>query len=127
MRWLAMMVAVAACGHGQMPVDDTADDAPGDQGVCTMQFEEAIDRTCGAPADCVLVRHQQDCCGDTLVGVRAGTEGMFPPVETMYESCLACPPVGCAHADFAEDGAIAGTGQSIVPDCVANRCTSVVR
>jgi hypothetical protein len=127
MRRIALVVALAACGHGQMPIDDTAEDAPGDQTICTMQFEREIDRSCTVPSDCVLEPHGKDCCGDTLVGIHAGTEGSFPSIEMMYQTCLACPPVGCAHADEAEDGQIPTMGQSIVADCVANRCTSVVR
>src|ERR1043166_8484951 len=120
-------IVLAACGHGQTPTGPGGDDAPGDQAVFTMQFEGPIDRTCGVPADCTLVRHGKDCCGVTLVGIRLGTEARFPPIESTYQSCLACPPVGCAHADEAEDGQIPAMSQSIVADCVANRCTSVVR
>jgi hypothetical protein len=62
-----------------------------------------------------------------MIAVHAGTEGGYPAVETAYQACLACPPLGCQHADLAEDGNPAGAGQTIVATCVANRCTSVVQ
>lgn len=103
-----------------------AADGPGDPAVCLAQRDGALDRTCSVAADCTLVS-SADCCGAIVIAVRAGTEGTFPGVESTYEACLACPPVGCAHQDQAEDGTVPGTGQAIVAACTGGRCTSIVQ
>lgn len=121
MRWL-LLGGVFACGadHGT-PVDARTDPA-----VCIAERDMALDRTCTSPSDCVLVA-SADCCGTLMIAVKAGTEPGFASVETAYETCLACPPLGCMHADQAEDGTTPGSSQSIVATCVVNRCTSVVQ
>jgi len=121
MRVALIVIALVGCEHGSTP----AMDAPGDPAVCKAGLEASIDRSCDVPGDCVLVA-SADCCGVVMLGIKAGTEAGFPAVESTYETCLACPPLGCNHADQAEDGSTPGIGQSIVATCEANRCKSVV-
>lgn len=109
------------CGGSASPADAKTDPA-----VCKMQLEDRIDRTCAAPSDCVLV-DSADCCGTIKLAIRSGTQTSFPDAEATYVACLACPPLGCQHADQAEDGMTPGVGQSIVAICDLNRCKSVVR
>jgi hypothetical protein len=113
MRWALIFAVAAACGG-----TDTSKD-------CKADREAAIDRSCVTASDCVLVR-SADCCGTILIGVRVGTEGGFSAVETAYEQCLDCPPLGCQHADEAEDGSVAGIDQTIIASCEAGGCTSRV-
>jgi len=120
-KLLPSLLMVVACGGG----GSSPPDAPR-AAACTAELEAALDRSCAAPAECVLVGHG-DCCGTVLLGIRGGTELAFPAIETTFQTCRACPPSGCAHADLAEDGSTAGSGQAIVADCIAMRCASVVR
>jgi hypothetical protein len=100
-------------------------DGPGDPIACKAERDASLDRHCQVPADCVLVE-SEDCCGPIDLAVAVGTEGGFPAVETRFDACLACPPLGCAHQTEAEDGTPMGGG-TIVATCIANRCTSVVQ
>lgn len=120
----ALLVAVllAACGGSSA----TSIDAKTDPAVCKANREAAIDRSCTTAADCVVVA-SADCCGTIDIAVHAGTQSTYPAVEQTYEACLACPPLGCQHADQAEDGTTPQQGQSIVATCTAGRCTSVVQ
>jgi len=120
-RIATVLGLLAGCGGAQSTTDARTDPA-----VCKMQLEDRIDRTCSIPSDCVLV-DSADCCGTIRLAIRAGTQASFPSAEDMYVSCLACPPLGCQHADQAEDGMTPGSGQSIVVTCDLNRCKSVVR
>lgn len=120
-RVTLMLGLLVGCGESRPPVDAKTDPA-----VCKMQLESQIDRTCAAPSDCVLV-DSADCCGTIKLAIKAGTQAAFPDAESRYEACLACPPLGCQHADQAEDGMTPGLGQSIVAICDLNRCKSVVR
>jgi hypothetical protein len=102
-------------------------DAPRtDPAVCKANLEAAIDRSCTTPGECVLV-DSLDCCGTIKLAVRSGTEGSFPQTRMTFEACLACPPLGCAHQDEAEDGSVPQAGQAIVATCLASRCKSVVQ
>jgi hypothetical protein len=101
-------------------------DGPGDPATCKAALESMLDRTCTAPADCVLVE-SEDCCGPVELAVRAGTQAGFPSAEQQFQACLACPPAGCNHPPFSEDGAVARPGQTIVATCVASRCKSIVQ
>jgi len=122
MRAAALLVFVwSACGDSH-----PAPDAPVDDAVCKANLESALDRSCTAPTDCVLVE-SADCCGPIMLGIRAGTESAFPALEQTYVACLACPPLGCAHQTLAENGMAPQSGQAIVADCVASSCVSVVR
>ena len=118
----ALLVVLLGCGQSS----GTSADAKTDPAVCKANREAAIDRTCTMASDCVLVA-SADCCGTIMVAVHAGTEAMFPAREMTYEACLACPPLGCQHADQAEDGSVPQQGQAIVAACNAGRCTSVVQ
>ena len=118
-----LLVAIVGCGGGS---SSTADAPRTDPAVCKADLESSIDRTCTMPSDCVLVA-SADCCGTIMIAVHAGTQAMFPAVEQTYEACLACPPLGCNHADQAEDGSVPQQGQAIVATCTANRCVSVVQ
>lgn len=94
---------------------------------CEAAYQAALDRTCSVPADCVLAEHA-DCCGITMVGVRAGTQPAAAAAEAANARCYQCPPVGCAHATSAENGAVPSmAGQAIVATCAQNRCTSIVQ
>jgi hypothetical protein len=119
MRWL--FLAFVACS-GSHPA---AIDAHTDPSVCKADLEMSLDRVCGSDDDCVLVQ-SEDCCGPIELGIQSGTQSAFPPKEQAYETCLACPPLGCDHALEDESGQPA-LGRSIVPICVANRCTSKVQ
>jgi hypothetical protein len=121
LRTMLLLGWLLGCGGSQSGVDARTDPA-----ICKMRLEDQIDRTCAVPSDCVLV-DSEDCCGTIKLAVRSGTQAAFPATEAMYSSCLACPPLGCQHADQAEDGATPGSGQSIVATCELNRCKSVVR
>ncbi|HEX5063257.1 MAG TPA: hypothetical protein VFV99_27965 [Kofleriaceae bacterium] len=118
-----LLIAFVGCGDGS---SSTVDAPRTDPAVCKANLESSIDRTCTMASDCVLVA-SADCCGTIMIAVHAGTQGMFPTVEQTYEACLACPPLGCNHADQAEDGSVPQSGQAIVATCTANRCVSVVQ
>jgi hypothetical protein len=118
----ALLVMLLGCG-GSSAAPDAAKTDPS---VCKANLEAAIDRSCTVPADCVLVA-SADCCGRIMLGVRAGTEAAFTNVESTYEACLACPPLGCAHQDQAEDGSVPSMGQAIVATCRTGRCVGVVQ
>jgi hypothetical protein len=90
-----LVLALVGCGDSHL-----APDAPVDDAVCKANLESALDRSCTAPTDCVLVE-SADCCGPIMLGIRAGTESGFPALEHTYETCLACPPLGCAHQTLA--------------------------
>jgi hypothetical protein len=121
----ALLLAVlASCSSTH--ATSTIDAPPVDDSVCKANLEATLDRTCSVPADCVLVE-SADCCGPVMLAVHTGTESMFPAREHDYETCLACPPLGCAHQTQDETGHVAGSNQAIVADCVASRCTSIVR
>src|SRR4051812_4587192 len=117
----ALLIGLVACGDGKQAQTVDADPA-----TCLEHREAVIDRSCTTASDCVLVE-SGDCCGVIVIAVHAGTESSYPLVEAAYDACLACPPVGCAHQDLAEDGSIAQAGQAIVAVCVASRCTSTVQ
>lgn len=126
MRWpifaaLAAFAALAGCSEHGHSVD-----ALGDPSVCLDKLEATIDRACAAPSDCVLATHF-DCCGNVRLGIHAGTDALFATAEAAFQTCRACPALGCAHPDVAEDGRTQTmTGDAIVAACVANRCTSVL-
>lgn len=121
MRML-LLVTVLGCGsRGQATID-----AKTEPEVCKAERDADLDRTCSVPADCVLVE-SEDCCGPVMIAVKAGTESGFPTVESAFDACLACPPLGCAHQPLAEDGTAPLSGQTIVATCAANRCTSIVQ
>lgn len=117
----ALLAVLCACGDGSATPDAKTDPA-----VCKSNLEAAIDRSCSTPSDCTLVA-SADCCGTIYLAVRTGTQATFPALEATYEACLACPPLGCQHADQAEDGSVPQAGQSIVATCTAGRCASVVQ
>jgi len=122
MRGALLAMLLAACGGSST----NNVDAKTDPAVCKANREAAIDRSCTTSADCVLVA-SADCCGAIDIAVHAGTQSAYPAVEQTYEACLACPPLGCQHADQAEDGTTPQQGQSIVATCTAGRCTTVVQ
>lgn len=115
--------ALAACGGGRGGTKPLGD-APVSTETCQMQRDDRLDRTCTVDADCRAVA-SADCCGPIEIAVRAGTQDGFPAVEQQFETCLACPPLGCAHQDEAEDGTPVGSG-TIVARCATGRCTTVV-
>ena len=117
-----LLFVIACTEHGQTP---QAQDAT-DPAVCEAAFEASIDRACTVPSDCVLVSHD-DCCGVVEFGVSSANSGSFPGAEAELRRCAPCPPLGCAHPDFAEDGRAPQMGQAIVTTCVANRCSSIVQ
>jgi hypothetical protein len=124
MRWLVVF-AVACSSHHPASID-AGRDAPGDPVACKADLEAQLDRQCGSDADCVLVE-SEDCCGPIMLGIHAGTEGAFPPKEQAFEACLACPPLGCAHAPEDEMGDPGLGSASIAAICSAQRCTSRVQ
>ena len=119
MRWL--VIALVACSGSH-----TAIDARTDPQVCKANLEASLDRSCGSNADCVTVQ-SEDCCGPIMLGIHAGTQASFPPKEQTFETCLACPPLGCAHAPEDESGQPALGSASIVAICASGRCTSMVQ
>jgi hypothetical protein len=122
MRWLLVFAVACSSHHHAASVD-----APGDPVMCKTDLEEQLDRSCVSDGDCVLVE-SADCCGPIMLGVRAGTEAAFPAKEQAFEACLACPPLGCAHAPEDETGQPSfGSDTSIVAICSAGRCTSRVQ
>jgi hypothetical protein len=120
--WRALFVVALGCGSSHQVLDA----ARTDPAVCVANREAALDRSCTVPADCVLVA-SEDCCGTIKLGVKAGTEAGFPGVEATYEACLACPPLGCAHQDEAEDGTVPQAGQAIVATCATGHCKAIVQ
>ena len=123
MKRALLVVGLLGCTHSSSASFDAP---PVDDSVCKANLEATLDRSCTLPADCTLVE-SADCCGPIMLGIHAGTESMFPAREHVYEVCLACPALGCAHQTQDEAGHVAGSGQAIVADCVASRCVSVVR
>ncbi len=119
MRWL--VITVVACSGSHAAIDAHTDPA-----VCKANLEASLDRVCGSNGDCVLVQ-SEDCCGPIYLGIQSGTQYAFPPKERTYEACLACPPLGCAHAPQDESGHTPSGGSAIYPICVSNRCTSMVQ
>jgi hypothetical protein len=126
MRFVVAIAVLSACSSssGKQPI--TLVDGPSDPMTCIADRDGALDRTCGSAADCTVVA-SEDCCGEIDIAVHTGTEGGFPAVETAFDRCLACPPVGCAHQTEAEDGTPATSGHTIVAACVASRCTTAVQ
>jgi hypothetical protein len=120
MRWLVLAMVACSGSHGA-PIDARTDPA-----VCKANLEASIDRSCGSDADCVLVQ-SEDCCGPIMLGIHGGTQTSFPPKEQTFETCLACPPLGCAHATEDESGQPALGSASIAAICVTGRCTSMVQ
>lgn len=118
---LLWLLAIAACEHGQSPSNT---DGPG-QAVCMQAFDDAVDRTCGIAADCVLVNHD-DCCGTVIFGVAATTAGSFAGIEAELHRCSPCPPLGCAHQDISEDGMTLMGNDTFAAVCNAGRCSSTV-
>lgn len=125
-RTLIVGLLVALIGCTSTHPTSSIDAPPVDDSVCKSNLEAMLDRACSVAGDCVLVE-SADCCGPVMLAIHAGTESMFAAREHDYEVCLACPPLGCAHATQDEAGHTAGSGQSIVADCVASRCISIVR
>jgi hypothetical protein len=121
MRRVLLIALLGCSGSSAIP-----DAARTDPAVCKANLEAAIDRSCTMASDCVLVA-SADCCGTIMLAVHAGTEATFPAQEATYEACLACPPLGCAHQDQAEDGRAPQQGQAIVATCTSNRCVSVIQ
>ena len=120
-RWIVAMGLMGCAEHGSHPTDASMDRAP-----CEAAYQQALDRSCTAPAHCTLVEHD-DCCGTIMVGVRTASKAAAIAAEATYAACFDCGARGCAHADLAETGMVAGAGQAIVPTCVMNRCTSIVQ
>ena len=125
MRALVALVLFAAACKAQT-VGDDVDAPPVDDTVCKSNFEAELDRSCTVPADCVVVE-SADCCGPVMVAIDAATQSQFGDIEAAYVACLACPPMGCQHAPLDEDGRTPMNGQSIVADCVVNRCIATVK
>ena len=119
MRVALILVALVACGDSKAAPD-------ADALTCKALLETHIERACTSPGDCVLV-DSEDCCGVIKLGVNASAAASFPIVEAAFDSCLGCPPLGCAHQDEAEDGTSPHTGQTIVATCIASRCQSIVQ
>jgi hypothetical protein len=101
-------------------------DARTDPAVCKADLEAQLHRACATDADCVLVQ-SEDCCGPIMLGIQSGTQASFPPLEQAYETCLACPPLGCAHQTEDEAGNPLGGGHVIMAICSMGRCTSMVQ
>jgi hypothetical protein len=119
------LVLGACTEHGQTPSAPLPDSGV-DPMVCEAEFQAALDRTCSVEIDCTLVDHD-DCCGVVKLGVAAATASGYPAIEAQLQSCRPCPPLGCNHADMAEDGSVPAMGEVIVATCASNRCTSIVR
>jgi hypothetical protein len=125
MRWALLLALVGGCPeHGSTPGGPIGDAT--DPELCLAALNASLDRTCTVPGDCALIDHG-DCCGIVKLGVRIGSEGSANAAEAEFQKCRACPPLGCAHPDLAEDGNIPAMGQAIVATCVSSRCTSVVQ
>lgn len=126
MRFALLLALLCGCPeHGSRPGGPTSDAT--DPEVCLAELNAALDRTCTVPSDCVLIDHS-DCCGIVKLAVHIGTEASAMAAEAEFQTCRACPPLGCAHPDMAEDGNIPAMGQAIVATCLsATRCTSVVQ
>lgn len=123
---LGLFLSLAACTeHGQTP-PGAVPDAGTDPSICEAEFQASLDRACAVEADCTLVDHD-DCCGIVKLGLAAATASNFPAIEAELQSCRPCPPLGCQHADQAEDGSVPQLGQAIVATCAARGCTSIVR
>jgi len=127
MRWALLLALVCGCPeHGSRGLPNPIDAAT-DPMVCLAELDAALDRSCTVSTDCVLIDHG-DCCGIVKLAVHIGTEASANAAEAEFQNCRDCPPLGCAHPDMAEDGNVAGAGQSIVATCLSGtRCTSVVQ
>jgi hypothetical protein len=129
MRWV-IVVLVLGCGqlNKHPPGDDTTTDAGRTNQTCEQIFESQVDFTCTQDADCALLTHP-DCCGPVEIGVTASGIMAAETAETNYAPCESnqCGPVGCDHADEDETGQVPGPGQSIIPVCVNNRCSSTIK
>ena len=109
----------SAGGVGGSPVD-------AQPASCESTFEAALDRRCATADDCALVMHS-DCCGNVVTGVAKGSQAAFTAAESAYFTCVpGCGSRGCFHADRAEVGGTPGVGQTIVPVCKDQRCSSMV-
>lgn len=126
---LALLIALAGCTeHGQTPDGGFPPGTDGgDPAVCEAQFQGALDRKCIGDGDCTLVDHD-DCCGIVKIGIAAASASSYPAIESELQSCRPCPPLGCNHADQAEDGMVPQMGQAIVAVCSPEAvCFSTVR
>jgi hypothetical protein len=120
---VALSVFAVACSGSSSNEHDAT---PLDDAVCKANLEAELDRSCSTPADCIVVE-SADCCGPVMLAIHAGTESRFQTSESRYETCLACPPLGCNHAPQDEAGHTAGAGQAIVADCIGSQCVAAVR
>jgi hypothetical protein len=84
-----------------------------------------FDRTCTSPADCVVARHQIDCCGSfEATGIRSSEMTRFQGDEQLCES--QSPACACAsRPTVADDGTSAQTATA-APNlaCVNFVCTT---
>jgi len=86
-----------------------------------------FDRTCMADADCVIVDHQTDCCGNSrAMGIRADQRAAFDADEAICERMY--PGCGCpAGPPVADDGMSAIPPATIAVACVSGQCATFVR
>ena len=84
----------------------------------------AFDRTCSAPADCVLRFHQVDCCGSQVaLGVNQADSADFDAAEAVCQSQY--PGCGCAAMPtVADDGTTSGDPAAFSVDCVGGQCAT---
>ncbi len=116
------------CGRLNKHSTDEGVDAGVTKADCESVFDSSVDLKCEFDTDCVLLTHP-DCCGPIEIGVASVGLQQAETAESSFEPCetAQCGPVGCAHQVEAENGQAPGSGQSIVPVCQMNQCTSIVQ
>lgn len=85
-----------------------------------------LDKSCNVADDCVLIRHQLNCCQTEGVwAINKLAESDFAPVELQCQGAF--PPCGCAAGPWqVEDGNTATSLPDIVVDCVEAVCLASV-
>ena len=115
-----LLLVLAACGRLNKN-DPDASTAPQQ---CEAAFDMKVNKQCVSASDCTLLAHP-DCCGPVEIGIAT----VDPTAEAAYEACenMACGARGCSHPEAAEDGTfVMNPGDTIVPTCNMNQCSSTV-
>jgi hypothetical protein len=84
-------------------------------------------KNCASVTDCFIALHQINCCGSMkALGLNQAEKERFATDEKLCESQY--PGCGCAAAPtVAEDGQFESAGKTIVVECQASQCTTLVK
>lgn len=151
-RVLLVLLVLPGCGGGTSPPVDApagadspsaldaplADDAPvatdaptpPSDGTSPCDYVDTIDRSCETDADCSVVLHQTDCCGNSaMLGIRTTA---YPEYGANEPACMASyPGCGCpAGLPTTDSGETVTDTSAVLAACVSrgprNACLTYV-